>query len=246
MNIWEGVYRSFEEAGGNIDGFTELWVERSTEKARRLIEEARAPGFIPSTGYALPLVAAMVQARRGCVSILDFGGSVGLSFPSIAAALSDPNEIEMVIVDNESICRAGRNVFAGDQRIRFHVQPPAIPFDIVHCGSSIQYVSDWAAAVRELTTAAQPAYLIFDDVPAGNIETFVSLQNYYDKKIPHWFFNAREFIETVTRETGYELCYKARYVATVLGQVGPLPMGNFPVEMRIENACNLVFGRGRK
>lgn len=248
LNIWEGIYRSFEEAGGNTDVFAEpLWVERSTRRAARLREESRSALFTPpgtgSTSYALPPVAALHQARAGFVRILDFGGSVGFTFPSIVSALARPNDVEIHVVDNENICKAGRSLFAGDPRIHFHERPPGgVRFDIVHCGSSIQYVKDWAEKVRELVECGAE-YLVFDDLPAGDIATFVSLQNYYGKRIPHWFFDVRQFVETVERVTGYRLCFKARYVGIYLGKVGPVPMDNFPAERRIDNTYNLVFVR---
>jgi putative methyltransferase (TIGR04325 family) len=97
--------------------------------------------------------------------------------------------------------------------------------------------------IRQLVLSA-PEYLVIDDLPAGDIETFVSLQNYYGKKIPHWFFNVREFIERIEQETQYRLCYKARYVGRFFGEVGAVPMDNFPPDRRIDNAYNLVFARG--
>jgi putative methyltransferase (TIGR04325 family) len=248
FHIWEGIYSSFVEAGGSTRVFHEpLWVERCTEKALRLLEQARGSGFTPVTGatheYCLPVIAATLQARRSPLRILDFGGSVGFSVPSVVSALGDPAAVEIHIVDNEKICEAGRKVFAGDPRVTFQTSPPAgVRFDLVHCGSSIQYVEDWPALVRELVST-EPELLVFDDLPAGEVPTFVSLQAYYGKKIPHWFFDVREFARTVTAVTGYRLCYRSRYVGTFLGKTGPFPMENFPEDHRIENAYNLAFAR---
>lgn len=245
FHIWEGVFDSFEEAGGSTSAFSEAtWVSRSKEKALRLREQARTTAFASLASstheYCLPVVAALCQARKGHLRILEFGGSVGFSFWSIVEALASPRDVEIHVVDNEKICEAGREVFAGEKRIVFHSSVPEGHFDIVHCGSSIQYSRDWAGRVRDLARAA-PDYLVFDDLPAGDIQTFVSLQNYYGAKIPHWFFGIREFIETITRVTGYRLCYKSRYVGTYLGVVGPVPMDNFPPSRRIETAYNVAF-----
>lgn len=250
LNIWEGIYRTFDEAGGSTDVFSEpLWVERSTRKARELKNAARSDGFTPAgtgtTAYVVPAVAALVQAKKGFVRLMDFGGSVGFTFHAIVSALAQPKDVEVHVVDNENICDAGRAVFSDDARIHFHTKAPhGVRFDIVHCGSSIQYVADWTEKVRELVSFA-PEYLVFDDVPAGDIATFVSLQNYYGKKIPHWFFDVREFVDGVARATDYRLCYTARYVGTFLGRTGVFPMNNFPSDRRIDNAYNFVFVRGK-
>jgi putative methyltransferase (TIGR04325 family) len=246
FHIWEGIYSSFAEAGGNVDVFAEEpWVGRSTEKGKRIRSAARSAAFLPPATetheYCIPVLAGLVQARRGQVRILEFGGSVGFTFHAIADALGDPEALEMHVVDNESICRAGREVFSGETRLEWHVRPPVgRKFDVVHCGSSIQYSPDWLGRVGELA-ALGPDFLVFDDLPAGEVPTFVSLQYYYGKKIPHWFFGVREFVDTVTRATGYRLCYRARFMGTFLGRRGPLPMENFPASHRLETACNLAF-----
>lgn len=248
FNIWEGVFGSFAEAGGSTLVFSEaLWVQRSKEKAIRLRDTPRTPTYTPPANatheYCAPVIAALVQAQKGFVRILEFGGSVGLSFGILVEPLADPSQVEVHVVDNENICRAGRDVFAGEPRISFHTDVPrGVAFDLVHCGSSIQYSADWAGQIETLV-ASGPDYLVFDDLPAGDIPSFVSLQNYYGKKIPHWFFDIREFIETVTRVTGYRLCYKSRYIGTFLGRPGPFPMNNFPERCRIDHAYNIAFVR---
>jgi putative methyltransferase (TIGR04325 family) len=194
--------------------------------------------------YCVPVLAAALQATRPHLRVLDFGGSVGFLFYPLVGALARPDDLELHVVDNASICRAGRELFAGEPRITFHSELPGGPFDLVHLGSSIQYVNDWAWLVRELVVST-PEFLVFDDVPAGDIETFVSLQNYYGQQIPHWFFDVREFVATVTRVTGYRLFYTARYVGTFLGKTGTFPMEKFPKERRIDNAYNLAFCRSR-
>lgn len=244
--IWEGIYETFEEAGGSTEVFAERgWVERSKQKGTNLRSQARSSRSAPACHeYCIPIVVALLQARRRHVRVLEFGGSVGFTFHSTVDALARPQDVEIHVLDNERICAAGKDVFAGEERISFHSRlPEEVSFDVVHFGSSIQYVPAWAAQIKELASL-RPEFLVFDDLPAGDIRTFVSAQNYYGKKIPHWFFNIDAFIDTVTRETDYRLCYKAQYVGTLLGKTGPLPMENFPADHRIEHAYNLVFSAG--
>lgn len=239
MQIWEGIYPSFDAAGGNTGTWCEsLWVDRSKEKALRILGGASS-----SCDYCIPSIAAFVQAKKQHIRILEFGGSVGLSVRAIVEALADRDAVEIHIIDNENVCAAGREVFKCDPRVFFHTRiPDGMRFDLAHCGSSIQYVENWSEVVRQLVRSA-PDFLVFDDVPAGDIPTFVSLQAYYGKTIPHWFFNLGEFIDTVESVTGYQLRYEARYVGTFLGKHGPFPMQNFPEDHRIENAHNLAFAR---
>ena len=43
----------------------------------------------------------------------------------------------------------------------------------------------------------------------GNIKSFVTLQNYYESKIPHWFLNFNEFNEFM-KNNGYKLKLKKK------------------------------------
>ena len=43
----------------------------------------------------------------------------------------------------------------------------------------------------------------------GNIKSFVSLQNYYKSKIPHWFINFNEF-NNYLHSLGYILIQKKK------------------------------------
>jgi putative methyltransferase (TIGR04325 family) len=245
--IWEGIYPTFREAPGDDRAFREaIWAERSRARALELKDRRRSGGLArvttASTGYCLPPIVALAQTERARVRLLDFGGSVGFSFYGVVDVLARPEAIEYTVVDNEVVCAIGREVFHDEPRITFQAELPDGAFDVVHCGSSLQYVEHWASTLRTLV-ASKPQYLVLDDVPAGSIPTFVGLQNYYGKKIPHWFWNADEFVDTVTRATGYELFYKARFIGTFLGKTGPIPMDNFPEDHRIENALNFAFKR---
>jgi putative methyltransferase (TIGR04325 family) len=246
FSVWEGIYATFAEVPGSSAVFSEaLWVERSRQKAIELRErEGGIRDSIEAAGheYCVPVIAAMLQAERGHVRILDFGGSVGLSFSVMTARLARPDAVEVHVVDNERICVAGRDVFRDEPRISFHTSPPDLAFDLVHLGSSVQYVPDWIETVERLVLS-RPRYLVFDDLPAGAVQTFVAAQNYYGKRIPHWFFNLGEFVRTVSEVTGYELIYRAPYLGTFLGKRRPFPMENFPVERRIDSAYNLAFVR---
>ena len=52
-------------------------------------------------------------------------------------------------------------------------------------------------------------YVFFADMFLGNIKSFVTLQNYYESKIPHWFLNFNEFNEFM-KNNGYKLKLKKK------------------------------------
>jgi len=106
----------------------------------------------------------------------------------------------------------GREIFDGNNKIQFFTELPSFDtsIDIVHLGSSIQYVDEWTKLLNDLSKYSAK-YLIFADLPAAEIDTFVTIQNYYGNKIPVRFWNLKEFISTV-EDLGYKLVFKARYI----------------------------------
>ena len=80
------------------------------------------------------------------------------------------------------------------------------------------------------------------DVFAGDFETFVALQNYYNNKIPHWFFNYNEFVE-IFNQNGYNLEMRTYVSAKRLNIEDELPMTNFDQKFRLKYTSHILFSR---
>jgi putative methyltransferase (TIGR04325 family) len=245
-HIWEGIYSGFSEvpvAGGGHEGAT--WTARSLEKIRGLLL-LRQRGAIPRVpeynSSLLPLLSAVVLAARGKVTVLDFGGGLGFTYIPVLEALADDPSISYHIVETHSICEAGKEVFADDPRIQFHSTLPAsvARVDIVHFGSSLQYIDDWRGLIRDCC-GYRPAYLMITDLTAGDIPSYVTAQNYYEAKIPARFFNIDELCDTM-RASGFPLIFRSRFKGTYFGKAQELPQENFPERFRLGDTCSLVFG----
>jgi putative methyltransferase (TIGR04325 family) len=245
--VWEGVYRSFQEvpaAGDGHDG--DVWIGRSRGKMEALLERTGGKAILPpASNYReclLPLVTALVYEEKRAVRILDFGGGMGFSYQQTVDALSGDRGVEYHIVEREGVCRAGRDLFRTRPR-----QPLFISdldqvrggYDIVHLGSVIQYVEDWASLLGRLGRLSD-RYLLLVDVLAGDVPTFATAQCYYGQRIPAWFLNIGELLAALT-EQGYELIFKSVYRATILGVEQKLPMQNFEEKHRLPDACNLLL-----
>lgn len=246
--IWEGVYQSFNEVpveGPGFDG--DIWIGRSLKRIAELQNEAEENSPLPPTSNyreaLLPLLASIVYSEQKNVKILDFGGGVGFTYFQTAYGFSHKEEgLEYHIVERESTCQAGRQFFGETYKgLSFHSQLPETEgsFDIVHSGSALQYIDDWKKLISQLCSLSRK-YLLLVDVPAGNIPTFVALQNYYGSKIPTRFFNVEEFIAVVDL-CGYELMFTSVYLPTILEVQQYLPMQNFEKKYQLKQACNLLF-----
>ena len=124
-SIWQGVYESFEEAGGDMSVFEgDIWLDKISEKALKAVEAHKRPGTISANAatsdYILvPVIAALAEAGK-TLRILDFGGGMAASFYPIVDALEDA-QIEFHIVESPVLCRVAQEILP--KVIRFHTQP---------------------------------------------------------------------------------------------------------------------------
>ena len=245
--LWEGVYKTFAEVPVEGPGFAGSdWLVNSAEKLSTFASKAQNENTVPPvTAYTdslLPVVAGIVQGRNRAVRILDFGGGLGFSYYQIREALASSEGFELCVVDLPEVCEKGRQLFKDEPGITFHSSIADLDgrdFDILHIGSSLQYVEDWRAQLEGLCQLA-PEYVLMANIPAGDIETYATAQNYYGSKIACWFFSVAELIATM-RDNDYGLVFKSTYTTKVYGVEQPYPLDNFDAQYRIEYPCMLLF-----
>jgi putative methyltransferase (TIGR04325 family) len=247
FRIWEGIYSSFSETQADGGAFEEeIWTNKLVDRMRAAeLQSTGAVAIAPITemrDYALPTVASLVASPRSTLRILDFGGGLASTYFQTLKVLPEGQLMKFVIVENETICSLGSRMLGSDGQLQFRTSlPKGEHFDIVHCGSSIEYVDDWKNMLVKLT-GFEPSYLIFVNLPAADNLTFVTTQNYYGSRIPLWFFNFSEFTEQVSK-LGYELAFKARFRGYWRENYPRMPTNNFPSAYRPEYFCQLVFRR---
>jgi putative methyltransferase (TIGR04325 family) len=115
------------------------------------------------------------------------------------------------------------------------------PVDLVHLGSSIQYVDDWKGLLRTLT-AFMPRFVLLSDGHAGEVDTFVTAQLMFESVVPYRFLSARALEQTMI-DLGYELTIRLQYRCTILGETRPLPTDEFPEGKRLVHPSHFVFVR---
>jgi putative methyltransferase (TIGR04325 family) len=249
FRIWEGVYRSFAEAPAKGAGFLgEVWLDRSLRTARAALDDRRiGRGLDPSLrqrNAILPPLLATLLGEGKRPRVLDFGGGLGFGFLVVLTTLPNFESVEYHLVENRKICEAGRALFAEFRNLIFHERLPAGPFDVVYSSSALQYIEDWRGLIDSMTRLQAP-FLLFSDLFAGPIRSFVTLQTYYDSRIPHWFLSQDEFQTEITRH-GYAPILRCDCEARVVTDDGPLPMEHFPEDHRILRSLHLLFVRAPK
>lgn len=246
--VWEGVYEEFRQVPVSGPGHAgDVWVNNSIKKISSIQDMIRSgktisgiPGYRESL---LPVIAAMVRSKKQTVSILDFGGGLGLTYYHVAHGLPNKDGLQFDVVDIPEVCRSGKEIFSDEPYISFYENLPLPnkkqPYDIVHLGSSLQYIEDWKAFLHELAEL-KAYYMVFTNLQAGDVPTYATVQNYYGSTMPNWFFNLEEFI-AIMRENEYGLIFKSAFIAKILGKEQDYPQDNFDEQYRLGKACNLVF-----
>jgi len=240
--IWEGIYSSFSEAPADDGVFISgEWLKKQSARIEAMRKDDSSSSI--TSAYALTPILATMADGINQVRVLDFGGGLGTEYLSAVGSINKNHSVDFTIIDNDAICERGRKLFSGDDDIRFSSGMPDVQrsFDVVHAGSSIQYVDDWKSLLNTFASYA-PKYILLSEVVAGDNPSFVTVQQWYGKGILVRFLNMGE-LQDFMSEIGYELILKQSYISKSNGNGEPLPMGNFPEKYQVKYTTNLTFSR---
>lgn len=189
---------SLNDAVGALEAFqTSRWIERQ----REYLSRARIGKFPRPTN--LPLLAAALNAK----SIVDFGGGSGWVSELL---LKEKKRVRtFIVLEIPIICAEFSIYFKQNSNVFFSPSILDAPrwmtenTDIVYSNSVLQYSPD-DSDLTKLVNNLAPEYLLIDDLVTSAGETFYSLQNYYEFKIPYRFSNLKQ-TENTFAKLGYEL-----------------------------------------
>ena len=231
--IWHGIYDNFSDVKQDTDAFSsDRWLHGLMDKNSQVKSQSHVHGNV----YPLSMVVAMLPKK---CNVLDIGGGLGIDYLKLKK-MTPNHDITYHIVENDDVVMLGNKEFAKDENIKFHKNiPAALNFDVIHIGSTMQYIEDTDAFIQ--TIARLPhKYLVLSDLMAGDIPTFCSMQIYYESFIPTWFFNLDE-IKKKFFNYKYELVLEYTYDGTFLGKRQNLPMHNLPNRYQLQKGMNLVL-----
>lgn len=252
LKIWEGIYPSFaaaacDAAGNGFSGHT--YQQRSNIAIRECLSAVQrkqsVPLFHKQRSTYLPPLVAMLSSQNAKVKILDFGGGLGIGYLTLFESIPGANDlVEYLIVELPEICEEGKRLYEELSPIEFTSDlPDSQQLNLIHSSSAIQYIEDWSGLLRKLAGYGAE-YILLSDVFAGEIDSFVTLQNYYGSRIPHWFLNLDELVDTLTG-TGYTLKMKTVATSKRLGVEDVLPMKHFPPKHQLEHSLHLLFNKNK-
>ncbi len=237
--IWDGIYPHVTAVPISRPAYdNEARVAEFVDRTRSALAAVRKGKLLGLEWHStLSLLAASILHNRTEIRVLDFGGGVGLAFVELLGSLRTNAAIKYCVVDLEKMCVAGRELFADDSRIQFHVDIPPLQnkVDIVYASSVLPYTEDYAVVLRNLAALNAP-YLLLTQLAAGEFRTYAAKQvNLAGQTLPYWFLNIKEVLGIVAA-AGYILAYES--------QAGPeYDQSNYPEEYRVGRMRNLLFVR---
>jgi len=239
--VFEGVYSTLgdvKESGYNsLDSLEKIYdqtLQRLSTYNNSKLPESNLQSPIANL---LPLVVALALEDKERISILDYGGGMGISYLNCLSALQGSNitNIDYHIVDLEDTIEYGMKIYPEDMAIHFHRDVPEAlkDVDIVYIGSTLQYIDDYKVLIQRLAKLT-PRYILLTDYFTSEAETFATAQvNMSGRRMAYWIFNLSEIVELVAQQ-GYKKIYETK---------NHQPLHNLPDEFRIDDTRNLLFSR---
>lgn len=247
IKIWEGVFANFYEIQETENIYeSERWLASNLERSRNVIDSEGLFTYRSRIARDYPLKMAVLAALESNtkVSILDVGGGYGKHSIEIQSTFQDiESRINFYILENNvSVDFYTMNIklpknFHFIQNIS-EIGKRQVVIDVLHFGSVIQYFQNLKVELSDILQTSKPRWIVFSDLMAGDIETFVTVQNYYDSKIPFRFVNFEEINKFVC-PWGYKLFVKEFYEHDSTNLY--FPQKGFDKKYQIYNSMNVIY-----
>lgn len=247
IKIWEGIFANFNEVQDTENIYeSERWLAANLERSRNVIDNEGLFTYRSRIARDYPLKMAVLASLESNtkVSILDVGGGYGKNLIEIQSTFQDiESRIDFYILDNSVLIDFYKMNIKLPKNFHFiqnisEIGKLQANIDVIHFGSVIQYFQNLKVELSDILQRSRPRWIVFSDLMAGDIETFVTVQNYYDSKIPFRFVNFEELNKLVSN-WGYKLFVKEFYEHDSTSVY--FPQKGFDKKYQIDNSMNVIY-----
>jgi putative methyltransferase (TIGR04325 family) len=193
--LYYGIYGSYDEAlaaippsrqvGWDNEASASIWVDNI---------QFFSPNFFSTSAY--PVLFWLSRIMREGTSLIDYGGSIGLTYYRYMRLAHLPANARWTVVEVPKIVAEGRRVAAREAAVglEFEVALDAVPnCDILLSAGALQYMERSVPGLLDLR-ASKPPHVILNKVPFTTGETYWTLQNFGTAISPYRIYNEAEFI----------------------------------------------------
>ena len=247
IKIWEGVFANFNEIQETENIYeSERWLASNLERSRNVIDHEGLFTYRSRIARDYPLKMAVLAALE-CntkVSIFDVGGGYGKNLMEIQSTFQDiESRIDVYILENRVLIDFYKRNIKFPKNFHFvqnisEIEKLQAGIDVLHFGSVIQYFQNLKVELSDILQTSRPKWIVFSDLMAGDIETFVTMQNYYESKIPFRFVNFEE-LNKLVGDWGYKLFVKEFYEHDSTNLY--FPQKGFDKKYQINNSMNVIY-----
>jgi putative methyltransferase (TIGR04325 family) len=239
--VYEGFYQSFAEARKVSHGFES---ERWLESQRQLIEDIRRADWhsrLPLDQNLATVIAALDSNTSAPVRVLDIGGGLGGTFLWLKQVLSGAISFDYTVLELDTTVALAAGLGLSDEypELRFTARLPGAEFTVVYFGSSLQYFEDSQKILVD-SVGQNTSVVVMSRIPVCEQGGYVTLQNYYDSKIPLNVIGLAD-LEKWMGELGFTAILKNASCTPILGEYQPIPVNKIPEEYAIGFCTDLVF-----
>jgi putative methyltransferase (TIGR04325 family) len=156
------------------------------------------------TAYA-PFFWLSKLMREG-TTIVDYGGSIGLSYYSYVRRQRLPAGVRWSVVELPHLAAAGKKIALRENaaQLEFVTDLASAPAcEILLCAGTLQYIEDSVPGVLEKLRAL-PRHILLNKLPLTKGQAYWTLQNFGPAISPYRVFNEAEFLGSL-QQAGYAL-----------------------------------------
>ena len=238
--MFQGYFKIFSEINNTSNIFHyKKWINREFLKVKKL-KKLKPQELTLANDYPFLVATSIIYNNKESLKIIDYGGGFGNGYLQISKGIRNLKKLKYYIVDIPEVIEVAKKNFQSEKNLFFRTKIPKLyNCDIFHYGSCLQYIDHWQKLL-EKSCALKPKYLIFSDLMAGDIESFVTIQKFDKIKMPFRFYNINKIIKFLEKFK-YELILRNNYQVRFNGKPSELPTDKFPKNSQLKFSSNLIF-----
>ena len=147
-------------------------------------------------------VLAMAAQKKDCISVLDWGGSLGHYYLIGRAVLPDVS-FDYHIKEVPLMAKAGKQL---NPDVHWHDNEGCLErnYDLIMINGSLLYMEDWADVLNRIARSVKEYLFLFRLPVVQHSPSFISIERIYNSQMLHLQLNQTELMNAV-KETGLSL-----------------------------------------